>query len=110
MFLSLLSGFFVFSFTSGNSSFLSPLSPEEERRYLNEYKEGSVAAKNVLIERNLRLVAHIAKKYVSFTKDMDDLISIGTIGLIKAVLTFNQDKGARLGTYASKCIDNAIHT
>nr|WP_242981167.1 sigma-70 family RNA polymerase sigma factor [Ruminiclostridium sufflavum] len=78
--------------------------------YVEAYKNGDEEARNVLIERNLRLVAHIVKKYGSCGNDSDDLISIGTIGLIKAISTFNVDKGTRLATYAARCIENAILT
>ena len=90
-------------------SFEKPLTPEEEVHYLSLFKnENDEEAKEVLIERNMRLVAHIAKKYNNITEDQDDLISIGTIGLIKAIETFKIDKGTRLATYASKCIENEI--
>ena len=89
-------------------TFLKPLTPEEELDYLERYQAGDSEAKNVLIERNLRLVAHIAKKYQSTEIDTEDLISIGTIGLIKAVTTFNPVKGSRLATYAARCIDNEL--
>lgn len=89
-------------------TFLKPLTPEEELFYLKRYQAGSLEAKHVLIEHNLRLVAHIAKKYQNDGEDNEDLISIGTIGLIKAVSTFNPDKGSRLGTYAARCIDNEL--
>lgn len=89
-------------------SFPKPLSSKEEREYLGLYKLGSREARDILIERNLRLVAHIVKKYNACDKDTDDLISIGTIGLIKAIDTFDMDKGIRLATYASRCIDNEI--
>ena len=89
-------------------SFQSPLSTLEERQYLEELKNGSEQAKSVLIERNLRLVAHIARKYQGAQEDMEDLISIGTIGLIKAVSTYNMEKGSRLGTYAARCIENEL--
>ena len=88
-------------------SFPNPLTPAEEKYYLQRYTEGDLQAKHILIERNLRLVAHIIKKYQSLDEDPDDLISIGTIGLIKAIVTFNADKGNRLAAYASKCIDKA---
>lgn len=84
------------------------MTSEEEKYYLQEYKRGSQEAKNILIERNLRLVAHIVKKYQGVEEDLDDLISIGTIGLIKAIHTFNGEKSNRLSTYAARCIDNAI--
>lgn len=89
-------------------TFQKPLTADEERYYLQKYQEGDLDAKNVLIERNLRLVAHIVKKYQGLDEDLDDLISIGTIGLIKAVSTFNTEKATRLSTYAAKCIDNEL--
>lgn len=92
----------------GNGSFPKPLSAEKEREYFKRKEEGDPEARNRLIEHNLRLVAHIAKKYYSATNDQDDLISIGTIGLIKAVNTFSYDKGTRFATYASRCIENEI--
>lgn len=98
------------SYISNTNSFPKPLSKEEETLLLKEYAEGSEKARNILIERNLRLVAHIVKKYNNTGKDTDDLISIGTIGLIKAISTFDASKGTRLATYAARCIENAIHT
>jgi RNA polymerase sporulation-specific sigma factor len=95
---------------TNSGSFPRPLTAVEERHYLDMLKGGDMAAKNVLIEHNLRLVAHIIKKYYSNARDQDDLISIGTIGLIKAVSTFDSDKGTRLATYAARCIENAIVT
>lgn len=90
-------------------SFEKPLTPEEEVNYLTKFKdEKDESAKEILIERNMRLVAHIAKKYNNSSEDQDDLISIGTIGLIKAIETYKVDKGTRLATYASKCIENEI--
>ncbi len=90
-------------------SFEKPLTPEEEVTYLIKFKDDKDEnAKEVLIERNMRLVAHIAKKYNNSSEDQDDLISIGTIGLIKAIETYNVEKGTRLATYASKCIENEI--
>ena len=89
-------------------TFLMPLNAEEETYYLKKMKEGVLEAKYILIERNLRLVAHIAKKYQNSDEDMEDLISIGTIGLIKAVSTFNDERGNRLATYAARCIDNEL--
>lgn len=89
-------------------TFQKPLTAEEERAYLEKYRSGNPQARDILVERNLRLVAHIAKKYQNLGEDLDDLISIGTIGLIKAVTTFNLDKHTRLSTYAARCIDNAI--
>lgn len=90
------------------SSFPKPLSPKEEKEMLEKMKNGDKNARAVLIERNLRLVSHIVKKYYSKTNDTDDLISIGTIGLIKAIDSFNADKGTKLATYASRCIENEI--
>lgn len=98
----------MFSCISGGNVFPKPLTLEEEKKYLNQYKEGSIEAKNILIERNLRLVAHIVKKYTNYQKDSEDLISIGTIGLIKAITTFKNDKGIKLATYAARCIENEI--
>lgn len=90
------------------SSFPKPLSPKEEAEMLERMNNGDKNARGILIERNLRLVSHIIKKYYSKTNDTDDLISIGTIGLIKAIDTFKADKGTRLATYASRCIENEI--
>ena len=84
------------------------MSSEEEKNYLIQMSKGDDEARNILIERNLRLVAHIAKKYATSNVDQDDLISIGTIGLIKGINSFNIEKGARLSTYVSRCIDNEI--
>lgn len=89
-------------------TFKKPLSSEEEKYYLAKYKEGDTAARNLLIEHNLRLVAHIAKKYQAPEHDMDDLISIGIIGLIKAVMTFDSGKNNKLATYAARCIENEL--
>lgn len=89
-------------------TFSKPLTAAEEKIYLQRYQEGDLEAKNILIERNLRLVAHIVKKYQGSDEELDDLISIGTIGLIKAVSTFNAAKSARLSTYAARCIDNEL--
>lgn len=89
-------------------TFPKPLSASEEAYYLNQYQEGSLEAKNILIERNLRLVAHIVKKYPFAPEDTEDLISVGTIGLIKAISTFNSGKNCRLATYAARCIDNEL--
>lgn len=89
-------------------SFPKPLSPAEEDYYISRYEAGDQNAKEILIERNLRLVAHIAKKYSGTSQPSDDLISIGAIGLIKAVNTYNSKKAARLATYAAKCIENEI--
>ncbi|NLD46273.1 MAG: RNA polymerase sporulation sigma factor SigK [Clostridiaceae bacterium] len=100
--------FFLFGYVSNVNSFPQPLNPEEEQHYIKLLKEGNEEARNVLIERNLRLVAHIVKKYSSSAGDCDDLISIGTIGLIKAIATYNHEKGTRLATYAARCIENEI--
>ncbi len=89
-------------------SFPHPLSLEEESYYIQKYTEGDLEAKHILIERHLRLVAHVLKKYQHLDEDKEDLLSIGTIGLIKAVVTFNPDKGNRLATYAARCIENEI--
>ena len=89
-------------------SFPIPLTAAEEQYYIQKYIEGDLEAKHILIERNLRLVAHVIKKYQYLDDDPEDLISIGTIGLIKAVATFNPSKNNRLGTYAARCIENAI--
>lgn len=93
--------------TSGNS-FPKPLDEKEEAYYLERLKEGDTEAKGILVERNLRLVAHIVKKYSYPGKDIDDLISIGTVGLIKAIDSFDNTKGTRLATYAARCIENEI--
>lgn len=95
-------------YISNNQSFPKPLSYDEEVYYITKYKEGDIQAKNILIERNLRLVAHIVKKYNNGDRDLDDLISIGTIGLIKAIASYNLNKGTRLATYAARCIDNEL--
>lgn len=89
-------------------SFPNPLTAKEERYYMQRYIEGDLEAKHILIERNLRLVAHVVKKYQHLEEDTEDLISIGTIGLIKAVVTFNPDKGNRLAAYAAKCVENEV--
>lgn len=89
-------------------SFPQPLTASEEREYMQRYTEGDLEAKHILIERNLRLVAHIVKKYQIYEEETEDLLSIGTIGLIKAVVTFNPDKCVRLGTYAARCIENEV--
>ena len=91
----------------GNGTFPKPLTTKQEKESFELMKQGDSAARDRLIEHNLRLVAHIAKKYYSVTNEQDDLISIGTIGLIKAVGTFDYTKGTRFATYASRCIENA---
>jgi RNA polymerase sporulation-specific sigma factor len=107
MLLLLLKYACFFSYIEGNS-FPEPLSPSEENECIAKMSAGSEDAKNKLIEHNLRLVAHIVKKYSNYQKESEDLISIGTIGLIKAVKTYKKDKNIKLGTYASKCIENEI--
>ncbi len=99
---------FLMLYLSGGATFPKPLSLAEERFYWEQFKKGDLEARNILIERNLRLVAHIIKKYYATSKDQDDLISIGTIGLIKGVSTFDESKGTRLATYAARCIENEI--
>ena len=84
------------------------MTSEEETYYLERYEAGDLEAKNILIERNLRLVAHIVKKYIGTGREMDELIAIGIVGLVKAVNTYSTDKGSRLGTYAARCIDNEL--
>lgn len=96
------------SYVTNNNSFPKPLSEEEEKKCIALFKGGNEEARNILVERNLRLVAHIVKKYNYTGKEVDDLISVGTIGLIKAITTFDNDKGTRLATYAARCIENEI--
>lgn len=100
--------FFTLRLSGGGGSFPRPLKAEEERKYLERCAQGDLEARNILVEHNLRLVAHIVKKYYAQTGDQDDLISIGTIGLIKGISTFKADKNVRLATYASRCIENEI--
>ena len=95
-------------YIQGGNLFPEPLTPEEERKCLMQMSKGDEESRNILIERNLRLVAHVAKKYSTSKVEQDDLISIGTIGLIKGINSFNIEKGARLSTYVSRCIDNEI--
>ena len=104
----LKSSVFLVGYISNNNIFPEPLTSEEEKMYLEQMKNGDETARNILIERNLRLVAHITKKYSTTNVDQDDLISIGTIGLIKGINSFNIDKGSKLSTYVSRCIDNEI--
>ena len=104
----LSSAVFAIGYISGSNLFPEPLSSEEEKQCLEKLKQGDDEARNILIERNLRLVAHVAKKYTNSNVDQDDLISIGTIGLIKGINSFDVDKGSRLSTYVSRCIDNEI--
>jgi RNA polymerase sporulation-specific sigma factor len=103
----LLSGV-LYSLQLSTGSFPKPLSADEEREYLRRSAQGDLEARNILIERNLRLVAHIMKKYYATSADQEDLISIGTIGLIKGITTFDITKGARLATYAARCVENEI--
>lgn len=102
------SAILVVGYIQSSNLFPEPLTPEEEATYLNKLKDGDEESRNILIERNLRLVAHVAKKYSTSNVDNDDLISIGSIGLIKGINSFNVDKGVRLSTYVSRCIDNEI--
>lgn len=104
--LLLSSLFYSLQLTTG--SFPRPLTAQEEQHYLELSAQGDMQARNILIERNLRLVAHIMKKYYAQTADQEDLISIGTIGLIKGISTFDASKGARLATYAARCVENEI--
>lgn len=97
-----------YSLQLSSGSFPKPLTAEEERHYLKLSAEGNLEARNILIERNLRLVSHVMKKYYAQTSDQEDLISIGTIGLIKGISTFDPSKGARLATYAARCVENEI--
>ena len=89
-------------------AFPNPLTPAEEKKYIQRYTEGDLEAKHILIERNLRLVAHVIRKYQNTSEDPEDLISIGTIGLIKAIITFDPEKGNRLAAYASRCVENEV--
>ena len=104
----LQSAVFLVGYISNNSLFPEPLSSEDEQKYLELLKKGDEEARNILIEKNLRLVAHVCKKYSSTNIDLDDLISIGTIGLIKGINSFNPSKSVKLSTYVSRCIDNEI--
>ena len=106
--LLMMSSAFLMLRLSPGGSFPRPLSAQEERKYIDAWMQGDLEARNVLIEHNLRLVAHIIKKYYTQAEDADDLISIGTIGLIKGINTYKPEKGVRLATYASRCIENAI--
>ncbi len=98
----------LLSYLSSGNSFPKPLSAAEERHYIEQWQNGDEHAKEVLIERNLRLVAHIAKKYSGSIRDSEDIISIGTIGLIKGISSFDPSKGTRLATYAARCVENEI--
>lgn len=109
LFLELLSNLYFFALhVTGAGSFPAPLSAKREAELLEKSRKGDIEARNKLIEHNMRLVAHIVKKYYTNASNQDDLISIGTIGLIKAVSTFKSDKNIRLATYASRCIENEI--
>jgi RNA polymerase sigma-K factor len=99
---------FVILHVTGSGSFPRPLTAKEEREYLERFQNGDMEARSKLIEHNLRLVAHIIKKYYSSQSDQDDLVSIGTVGLIKAVNTFDSSKGIRLSSYAARCIENEV--
>ncbi|MBO5050261.1 MAG: RNA polymerase sporulation sigma factor SigK [Oscillospiraceae bacterium] len=98
----------MFALQLGSGSFPRPLTRQEEDAYITRFKNGDLQARNVLIEHNLRLVAHVLKKYYAQNADQEDLISIGTIGLIKGIESFDPSKGARLGTYAARCVENEI--
>ncbi len=104
----LILGSLLYSLQLSAGSFPKPLTPQEEQYYLERSAQGDLEARNILIERNLRLVAHIMKKYYAQTADQEDLISIGTIGLIKGITTFDPSKGAKLATYAARCVENEI--
>ncbi len=100
--------FFLGYLGNGMNAFPKPLSPKEEKMYFDLYKAGDEDAKNILVERNMRLVVHVVKKYSTQWGDSDDLISIGAIGLIKAVTTYDSDKASRFATYAAKCVQNEV--
>ena len=104
----LMLGALLYSLQLQTGSFPKPLTAEEERYYLERSSKGDMEARNILVERNLRLVSHIMKKYYTESSDQEDLISIGTIGLIKGITTFDVSKGARLATYAARCVENEI--
>lgn len=106
----LFSNFSFFTASYSNNVFPEPLSKEEEEKYIESYLKGNQDARNKLIEHNLRLVAHIVKKYDSNKEDTDDLISIGTIGLIKGIDSFSNSKGTKITTYCARCIENATIT
>lgn len=104
----LKTSFFMVGYIANNSLFPEPLTAEEEKIYLERFANGDEEARNILIEKNLRLVAHVCKKYNIPNLEQDDLISLGTIGLIKGINSFNMDKGVRLATYVARCIENEI--
>ena len=111
VFIDFFRNLIIFALHLGSPNlFPRPLSKKEENELLTKMAEGDVQAKNKLIEHNLRLIVHIIKKYYSGYSDQDDLISIGTIGLIKGINSFRPEKGVKLATYASRCIENAIHS
>ena len=107
-FLLLMNSLLLMLRIAPGDSFPKPLSREEEEKYLERWGQGDIESRNVLVEHNLRLVAHIIKKYFTQSEDIEDLISIGTIGLIKGINTYKPEKGVRLATYASRCIENEI--
>ena len=107
-FLLLMNSLLLMLRIAPGDSFPKPLSREEEEKYLERWGQGDIESRNVLVEHNLRLVAHIIKKYFTQSEDAEDLISIGTIGLIKGINTYKPEKGVRLATYASRCIENEI--
>ena len=107
-FLLLMNSLLLMLRIAPGDSFPKPLSREEEEKYLERWGQGDIESRNVLVEHNLRLVAHIIKKYFTQSEDAEDLISIGTMGLIKGINTYTPEKGVRLATYASRCIENAI--
>ena len=107
-FLLLMNSLLLMLRIAPGDSFPKPLSREEEEKYLERWGQGDIESRKVLVEHNLRLVAHIIKKYFTQSEDIEDLISIGTIGLIKGINTYKPEKGVRLATYASRCIENAI--
>ena len=107
-FLLLMNSLLLMLRIAPGDSFPKPLSREEEQNYLERWSQGDIESRNILVEHNLRLVAHIIKKYFTQSEDIEDLISIGTIGLIKGINTYKPEKGVRLATYASRCIENAI--
>lgn len=107
-FLLLMNSLLLMLRIAPGDSFPKPLSREEEQKYLERWSQGDIESRNILVEHNLRLVAHIIKKYFTQSEDIEDLISIGTIGLIKGINTYKPEKGVRLATYASRCIENEI--
>lgn len=106
-FLLLMNSLLLMLRIEAGDSFPKPLSREEEQKHLERWSQGDIESRNILVEHNLRLVAHIIKKYFTQSEDVEDLISIGTIGLIKGINTYKPEKGVRLATYASRCIENA---